>query len=102
MEQFAARLWQEEEGQALTEYALLLLLVSLVAVSAMKGLASSLTNVCSQARYDLALSHNHASTHNNQQFDLRLKGPSSRGYHERNFKSRYGLKRDHRSPRVPF
>lgn len=37
------RLWPEEEGQGLSEYALLLFLVSLTAVTAMGGLATRLS-----------------------------------------------------------
>lgn len=43
------RLWNEEEGQDLLEYVLLLILLALAGISAMKGLAtalgSSLSNV---------------------------------------------------------
>jgi pilus assembly protein Flp/PilA len=37
------RLWQEEEGQDLTEYALLVVLIALAAVTAMKGLATAIS-----------------------------------------------------------
>lgn len=40
MTQLAKRLWSRSDGQNLSEYALLLLLVSLVAVAGMGGLAS--------------------------------------------------------------
>lgn len=43
------RLWQEDEGQDLVEYALLLFLVALVAVTSMKGLASSISAVFKSA-----------------------------------------------------
>ena len=43
------RLWLEEEGQDLTEYALLLFLLCLISVMAMRGFASSVTNMYSQA-----------------------------------------------------
>jgi len=38
-------LWKEESGQDLTEYALLLVLIALAAVTAMKGLANAISNV---------------------------------------------------------
>jgi len=43
------RLWHEDEGQGLTEYALLLFLVCLTAVATMRGFATSVTGVYSQA-----------------------------------------------------
>jgi pilus assembly protein Flp/PilA len=47
------RLWNEEEGQDLTEYALLLVLIALAAVAAMKGLATSINGVFSTASASL-------------------------------------------------
>ncbi len=47
------RLWKEEEGQDLTEYALLLVLIALAAVAAMKGLATSINGVFSTASASL-------------------------------------------------
>jgi pilus assembly protein Flp/PilA len=38
------RLWQEDEGQDLTEYALLVVLIALAAVGAMKGLATAISS----------------------------------------------------------
>lgn len=43
------RLWQEEAGQDLTEYALLLVLISLVAIAAMGILGSAVSNAFSNA-----------------------------------------------------
>jgi len=43
------RLWQEEEGQDLTEYALLLVLISLVAIAAMKTLGNAIFNQFDEA-----------------------------------------------------
>jgi pilus assembly protein Flp/PilA len=48
------RLWQEEEGQDLTEYGLLLVLIALVAVVAMKTLGSAINNVFSNAASNLS------------------------------------------------
>ncbi len=49
MTQFLKRLWLEEEAQSLTEYALLLALISLTAVTALGGLASGINNAYSKA-----------------------------------------------------
>jgi Flp pilus assembly pilin Flp len=43
------RLWREEEGQDLTEYALLLVLLSLAAVASLSSLAQAINNVFSEA-----------------------------------------------------
>ena len=42
MKNFIKRLWQEEEGQDLTEYGLLLALVALAAVASMNTLATAI------------------------------------------------------------
>ena len=42
MKLLLARLWKEEEGQDLTEYALLLVLLSLAAIGSIGGLASAI------------------------------------------------------------
>jgi len=47
------RLWLEEEGQDLTEYGLLLLLVALSAIAAMKKLASAISPLFSTASSSL-------------------------------------------------
>ena len=43
------RLWKEEEGQDLTEYALLLVLLSLAAVGSLSALATAINGVFSKA-----------------------------------------------------
>ena len=48
------RLWKEEEGQDLTEYGLLLVLIALVAVAAMQTLGSAINNVFSNAASNLS------------------------------------------------
>jgi len=53
MNELAMRLWREEEGQAVLEYALLLVLVTLAAVSSMRNLASTVSHVYSNATADL-------------------------------------------------
>jgi pilus assembly protein Flp/PilA len=49
MGQVLKRLWNEEEGQDLTEYALLVVLIALAAVGAMGGLADAIKNVFNNA-----------------------------------------------------
>lgn len=53
MKNLLKRLWIGEEGQDLTEYALLLALIALGAITAMKGLASTINNVFSNAAGNL-------------------------------------------------
>jgi pilus assembly protein Flp/PilA len=43
------RLWKEQEGQDLTEYALLLVLLSLAAVASLGALATAINGVFSSA-----------------------------------------------------
>ena len=47
------RLWSEEEGQDLTEYALLLVLLSLAAVGSLSSLATAINGVFSTATANL-------------------------------------------------
>lgn len=47
------RLWQEEEGQDLTEYALLVVLIALAAVGAMQGLATAISKTFSSIATNL-------------------------------------------------
>jgi len=47
------RLWQEEEGQDLTEYALLVVLIALAAVGAMNGLATAISKTFSSVAANL-------------------------------------------------
>ena len=49
MKKMLARLWKEEEGQDLTEYALLLVLVALAAVGALSPLATAINGVFKNA-----------------------------------------------------
>jgi Flp pilus assembly pilin Flp len=53
MKAILARLWKEQEGQDLTEYALLLVLVSLAAVSALSPLATAINGVFTNAAANL-------------------------------------------------
>jgi len=48
------QLWSEEDGQDLTEYALLMTLVALAAVAGMKTLAGTINNVFSNAAGNLS------------------------------------------------
>jgi pilus assembly protein Flp/PilA len=54
MKNLLKRLWQEEEGQDLVEYGLLLVLVSLGAVAAMGTLASAISNAFGNASKNLS------------------------------------------------
>jgi pilus assembly protein Flp/PilA len=47
------RLWKEEEGQDLTEYALLLVLLSLAAIGSLGTIAGAINNVFSKAATNL-------------------------------------------------
>ncbi|MFZ3334197.1 MAG: hypothetical protein WA197_26440 [Candidatus Acidiferrales bacterium] len=48
-----ARLWKEEEGQDLTEYALLLVLVALAAIGSLGTLATAINSVFATAASNL-------------------------------------------------
>jgi len=47
------KLWKEEEGQDLVEYALLIVLVALALISGVQGLASAIQSVFSNASTSL-------------------------------------------------
>ena len=53
MKNLMHRLWKEEEGQDLVEYALLVVLIALGAVAAMKSLASAISDAFSNATQNL-------------------------------------------------
>jgi pilus assembly protein Flp/PilA len=46
-------LWSDEEGQDLTEYALLVVLLALAAVAGIQGLATAISNTFSNAATNL-------------------------------------------------
>jgi Flp pilus assembly pilin Flp len=48
------RLWEEQEGQDLTEYALLLVLLALAAITTLGSLAKAINNVFSEATSSLS------------------------------------------------
>jgi len=48
------RLWQEVDGQDLTEYALLLVLIALAAVTAIKGLATAISSTFASVATNLS------------------------------------------------
>jgi pilus assembly protein Flp/PilA len=48
MRKYLLRLWKEEEGQDLTEYALLLVLIALAAIVVMSSLGSAINQVFSK------------------------------------------------------
>jgi len=53
MKNLLMRLWKEEEGQDLTEYALLLVLLSLAAIGSIGGLATAINKTFSNAAVNL-------------------------------------------------
>jgi len=53
MKNLLVRLWKEEEGQDLTEYALLLVLISLVAVASMQTVGRAVSDVFANATTSL-------------------------------------------------
>lgn len=58
MKKYLFRLWKEDEGQDLTEYALLLVLIALAAITVMSNLGSAINQVFSSGSSTL----NSAST----------------------------------------
>ena len=54
MNHLVLHLWEDESGQDLTEYALLLVLISLVAIVSMQRIASAIRNVFNTAATNLA------------------------------------------------
>ncbi len=53
MKQLLIRVWKDEEGQDLTEYALLLVLLSLAAIGSLGSLASAINGVFANAASNL-------------------------------------------------
>jgi pilus assembly protein Flp/PilA len=53
MKQLLIRVWKDEEGQDLTEYALLLVLLSLAAIGSLSSLASAINGVFANATSNL-------------------------------------------------
>jgi len=54
MKNMFMRLWKEEEGQDLTEYALLLVFIALAAIAVMKSLGSAISQVFTNASSSLS------------------------------------------------
>lgn len=54
MKNLLKRLWKEEEGQDLVEYALLVTLISLAVTASMSGVATALSKVFSSASTSLS------------------------------------------------
>jgi len=54
MKQLFIRLWKDEAGQDLTEYALLIVLIALAAITAVKGLATAIATVFNNAATNLS------------------------------------------------
>jgi pilus assembly protein Flp/PilA len=53
MKNLLLRLWKEEEGQDLTEYALLLVLLTLAAIGSLGALANAVNGVFARAATNL-------------------------------------------------
>jgi len=53
MKNLLIRLWKDEEGQDLTEYALLLVLLSLAAIGSLSGLATAINGTFANATTNL-------------------------------------------------
>ena len=53
MRELLLRLWREEAGQDLTEYALLMVLIALVAITSMTTVGKAISNVFSNATVNL-------------------------------------------------
>ncbi len=54
MKNLLVRLWKEEEGQDVVEYALLLVLISLIAILSMQSVGQAVNSVFSNAAANLA------------------------------------------------
>jgi pilus assembly protein Flp/PilA len=54
MKNLMNRLWQEDEAQDLTEYALLVVLIALAAVTAMRGLATAISTTFTSVAANLS------------------------------------------------
>ena len=54
MSKLPRRLWRDESGQDLTEYAVLLALIALAAVVGMKSLAGAISNVFQNAAANMS------------------------------------------------
>jgi Flp pilus assembly pilin Flp len=54
MQRFTRRLWQDEKGQDLTEYALLLVLISLVATASISTIGQTVSDVFANAAANVA------------------------------------------------
>jgi Flp pilus assembly pilin Flp len=53
MTEFFVKLWKDEEGQDLTEYALLLVLLSLAAIGSLSTIATAINGVFAKAAANL-------------------------------------------------
>jgi pilus assembly protein Flp/PilA len=53
MEMVMKRLWKEEEGQDLTEYALIVVLISLIAITSMSTIGQAISDVFANAAGNL-------------------------------------------------
>jgi len=56
---FAFRLWHEEEGQGVAEYALILVLITLVAIVSTRNIAAAASRIYSGAAHTFAYAQAH-------------------------------------------
>jgi len=54
MKSLIMRLWHDEDGQDLTEYALLMVLIALSSIVAMRGMAQAISNIYGNAAANLS------------------------------------------------
>lgn len=64
MVKFAFRLWNEEEGQGVVEYALILVLITLLAIVSVKDLAVAAGRIYAGAAHSMAHTHAPGNTGN--------------------------------------
>ena len=76
MAEFLSRLWAEEVAQDIAEYALLLFMISMTAVSAVNGLAAKVNSVCSTTSMHMTVATGSASLTGNSP-SLSTSGPAN-------------------------
>lgn len=88
------RLWREEEGEALTEYALLLVLVFFMAVSTVRSVATTVSNVYERATAGVTDLHACGRTTGNHLFESRLKESTPKADWDGYFITHHNTKND--------
>lgn len=61
MRQFLKRLWREERGESIPEYALLVVLICLTAISTVGKMAAKVNNICANASTQMSVSNNNSA-----------------------------------------